>query len=1278
MAEHYAVDAVRAKGVITSIRGSWGVDVPVDENVRQILAKYRASLSESLRLLSEELYSTSTHFLLELLQNADDNDYAPTVEPCFEIRLDSATSTLQVINNEKGFKEPNVFAICDSGASTKAKKVGFIGEKGIGFKSVFAVSSDPMVVSGGFQFQFHLTEKDPMGYVVPHWVSPLPDSIKKNCTNIVLPLKRRAVPSIVETLKAIEHPILLFLRNIRVLKVQFVNKEAMSISRTDRDDGLVEIMKLLQTPGREEMQEEKKYKMVELEIPLTESLQRDRGVQIVSHTRITLAFPIGPVHAQQLFAYLPVRDYGFKFVVQADFKLSTTRADIPSSDWNTWLRDHIAECFSQAVDFFQTNDAFKHTFYDFVPLLDEVPEPFFHPVVLGIQNRLSKTACVLTEDGEWCQPRLAFFPAPDNMVALLESDEVFSAIGMKFLSPDILLESRKTIEVLSKLGVQRFTVDKLVELLLNRNYVRCIGSKDPEWFAELFNCLGYYINRRELKVARLQNASILLLQNGKLASPSANPLFLEKSIDSTEGIEEELPILHPFFSNQPATHTFFRLLNIKMAQPSTIITQHILPRLLTMAPERLIAATKYIKSHEEAVTVDQLTKSSFPILAPDMQRYKPQDLLLPSPINPYPVQELLQDRFPFVSTQYLSESPTAEECNEWRAFFLRLGCHLLFHVYRNERGVWTSNTFGAILEPVGMARPLVWQLRIKLCEAMSVLWDYISPYVTPRVGFWKSLCAVRWLPGSDGQFYRPVDGTLFQRTKCTEELLRDSVVYLNAEVGVYCAKALNVKTEATADVVLQRLPTLRCAADVCGEIYGFLHTQWTTHSAQILAAFQTGQLIHYNTQKFGIADVSWTGDPKLVTRTPLLQAVYPTLKEFFVQCLGVSVMPTLPHYIAALVACKVIPAQQLITQKAKIQELYFHINTALLTEEINPDDINPLKEEALFLTNKGIWKKCTEVVVNDKPQNSNALQHHDQVTLWDIPFNFVPKVQAIIAACEMMELSNLKPCGGGPDMETLQHSDELTMQCRHLVPFLLRYTYFEHYEHYRKLTNPAKFLHLHVWKSAELTAEYKVHDHQWTSELDFFVKDDPDECHIFVTANPSRSIPKALAECLGASPLTVQGMLAAQTAESLNQMLVELGVGELPEGELPEADLIDYTKQLKESQEAAAKAKAERAARGEAEPEEDEKPEKKEGDAPAPMEIPPEIQSDLQRAAILQGHQQLQHQRQTELQQTQQFQQQQQQCLVEQQYYQHLYANITKTASPQRADGRTGICAAAQ
>lgn len=56
--------------------------------------------------------------------------------------------------NEDGFTHENLVVICDVGRSSKTGAQGYIGEKGIGFKSVFMVAWKVYIQSNDFSFCF--------------------------------------------------------------------------------------------------------------------------------------------------------------------------------------------------------------------------------------------------------------------------------------------------------------------------------------------------------------------------------------------------------------------------------------------------------------------------------------------------------------------------------------------------------------------------------------------------------------------------------------------------------------------------------------------------------------------------------------------------------------------------------------------------------------------------------------------------------------------------------------------------------------------------------------------------------------------------------------------------------------------------------------------------------------------------------------------------------------------------------------------------------------------
>ncbi|KAK4991259.1 hypothetical protein LTR66_006591, partial [Elasticomyces elasticus] len=139
-----AASAAEAREHICQIRAAKGVDNVTGPNPNL------DDLSYALEILSKQLYTRPTHFLLELIQNADDSTYADGVGPQLTLWF-REDGYLWIGSNEVGFSKSNVESICRIGNSTKKvqeKQKGYIGEKGIGFKSVFKVADLVWITSG--------------------------------------------------------------------------------------------------------------------------------------------------------------------------------------------------------------------------------------------------------------------------------------------------------------------------------------------------------------------------------------------------------------------------------------------------------------------------------------------------------------------------------------------------------------------------------------------------------------------------------------------------------------------------------------------------------------------------------------------------------------------------------------------------------------------------------------------------------------------------------------------------------------------------------------------------------------------------------------------------------------------------------------------------------------------------------------------------------------------------------------------------------------------------
>lgn len=90
--------------------------------------------------------------LIELLQNADD-----ACATKFYIKK-LKNNIYLVANNGRNFTEEDLYALCRSGASTKKRKSGTIGFRGIGFKSVVNYAKTVHLISGDIRATFSREE----------------------------------------------------------------------------------------------------------------------------------------------------------------------------------------------------------------------------------------------------------------------------------------------------------------------------------------------------------------------------------------------------------------------------------------------------------------------------------------------------------------------------------------------------------------------------------------------------------------------------------------------------------------------------------------------------------------------------------------------------------------------------------------------------------------------------------------------------------------------------------------------------------------------------------------------------------------------------------------------------------------------------------------------------------------------------------------------------------------------------------------------------------------
>lgn len=574
---------IEASEVIAMIRKEeFGMDLDLPSKELKLLTKQHARIGRALNCLSRELYSQDSHFVLELVQNADDNQYAPEVDAMLVFILQD--KRVVVVNNELGFTPANMKALCDVGSSTKSgSAAGYIGHKGIGFKSVFRITDSPEIHSRGFHVKFDISGGN-IGFVLPTVIPPVNDwhSIEEVLsttekltkhekqtwnTCMVLPLKSSImngpdIEMLSSKLGDIQSSLLLFLHRLSSITVKdYLTGSIRIMQRYDLDDGFIRVS-----------DNGSSAHWLVVKQQLNAVVERP-GVET---TEIALAFPLREVSTgifeachehQEVFSFLPLRSYGLRFIVQGDFVLPSSREDLDTDNaWNQWLLSEIPNVCLKAVQAIKKVSCFKQNpgkaatvLMSFIPLEGEV-QGFFCSLPRMILASLRASQCLPVEGGEdkWALPCVLLGGWNESSRRLLPDKFLQELLGLYYLHRDVVI----TPVLASELGIHmygsRVLIDFMECLCTRKEALEKLGPRwISSWLVALHKCFTsesqqvscFSHTKAEVEdFKKLRSLPFIPLANGSYTSIEDGPVWLP-CVDATTVTEittllEYFPLLY--------------------------------------------------------------------------------------------------------------------------------------------------------------------------------------------------------------------------------------------------------------------------------------------------------------------------------------------------------------------------------------------------------------------------------------------------------------------------------------------------------------------------------------------------------------------------------------------------------------------------------------------------------------------------------------------------------------------------------------------------------------
>ena len=393
-----------------------------------------------------QLYTDKSHFVYELLQNAEDAEAT-------SIRFVQYSDRLEVYHDGRPFTSANLQGLCDIGKSDKVDNLNQIGEFGVGFKSVFGICDTVLLYSAPDHFREPIdSDAVPFGVSILDFTRPedIPEEPmpKAYTTRFVFPYTVgqtfsgfASIDSLNDTLSRklqnLGITTLLFMKNLELIEYQIeLTDEPIKgeylLDKTEINDHCI----LVSALGTAE-----KNKDDSNSDEMISYLKFSRRIKKYAQRTVDIAFPIRIdndgnyqcIKAPSPYAsvYFPTEtESKLDFIVQGPYRTTPNRSSIPADDEdNILLAQETAALLRQSILELKDAGKLNMSFVKALPISEERFESFdlFFPLYEAIEELFSTAPVIPNKAGKYVYAKYAKITRQEKLANVF-SDELLTEL----------------------------------------------------------------------------------------------------------------------------------------------------------------------------------------------------------------------------------------------------------------------------------------------------------------------------------------------------------------------------------------------------------------------------------------------------------------------------------------------------------------------------------------------------------------------------------------------------------------------------------------------------------------------------------------------------------------------------------------------------------------------------------------------------------------------------------------------------------------------------------